>query len=88
MGFALPGMEPPYGQIISGILHPSGIIDSQQDVGGWPMLQSATPPDDSDEDGIPDTWEVDYQLNLNDPSDGNQLADDGYTMLEKYLNSL
>lgn len=72
----------------TGIQHPSGIIDSQQDVGGWPMLQSATPPDDSDEDGIPDTWEVDYQLNPNDPSDGNQLADDGYTMLEKYLHSI
>ncbi|MEH6304589.1 hypothetical protein RYH73_02980 [Olivibacter sp. CPCC 100613] len=72
----------------AGIQHPSGIIDSQQDVGGWPTLQSVTPPDDSDEDGIPDTWEVDHQLDPNDPTDANQLADDGYTMLEKYLNSL
>lgn len=66
----------------------SGIIDSQEDVGGWPELESAPPPTDSDHDGMPDPWERAHGLNPNDPSDRNTVADDGYTMLEKYLNSL
>jgi pectate lyase len=66
----------------------SGIIDSQGDVGGWPELESAAPPTDSDHDGMPDAWERAHGLNPNDATDRNTRADDGYTMLEKYLNSL
>ncbi len=65
-----------------------GIIDSQEDVGGWPELKSLPAPADSDHDGIPDEWERNNGLNPNDPSDGNKVAKDGYTYLEKYLNSL
>lgn len=35
----------------------SGIITTQEDVGGWPELQSAAAPPDSDNDGMPDGWE-------------------------------
>jgi len=66
----------------------SGLIDSQNDVGGWPELMSVPPPTDSDHDGMPDTWEVAHKLNPNDPADRNNISSDGYTMLEKYLNSL
>ena len=66
----------------------SGIIDSQKDVGGWPPLRSTTPPADSDHDGMPDEWEIRYGLNPKDPTDRNKPAADGYTMLEKYLNSI
>ncbi|GAA0880408.1 pectate lyase [Algoriphagus jejuensis] len=66
----------------------SGIIDSQEDVGGWPVLQSSSAPVDSDHDGMPDDWEKRNGLNPNKSSDRNTLAKDGYTMLEKYLNSL
>ncbi len=65
----------------------SGIIDSQNDVGGWPELKSASAPTDSDHDGMPDSWEKKNGLNPDDASDRNKVADDGYTMLEKYLNS-
>ena len=65
-----------------------GIIDSQEDVGGWPELKSLPAPADSDHDGIPDEWERNNGLNPNDSSDGNKVAKDGYTYLEKYLNSL
>lgn len=65
-----------------------GIIDSQNDVGGWPELKSIPPPVDTDHDGIPDEWERANGLNPNDPSDGNKTNSDGYTMLEQYLNSL
>lgn len=65
-----------------------GIIDSQNDVGGWPELKSLPAPKDSDHDGMPDEWEDKNKLDKNDPDDRNLIADDGYTMLEKYLNSI
>ena len=65
-----------------------GIIDSQNDVGGWPELKSTSAPTDSDHDGMPDEWEEEQGLDKKDPEDRNQLAPDGYTMLEIYLNSI
>jgi pectate lyase len=65
----------------------NGIIDSQEDVGGWPELKGGTPPADSDHDGMPDEWEKKYGLNPRDPSDGAKDADgDGYTNVEECLN--
>jgi uncharacterized repeat protein (TIGR02543 family) len=66
----------------------NGLIDTQSDVGGWPFLNSTAPPADSDHDGMPDDWETANSLNLNDDSDRNTIGEDGYTMLENYLNSL
>lgn len=65
-----------------------GIIDSQKEVGGWPVLQTQTPPTDSDGDGMPDKWEVSNKLNPANAADRNTVAKSGYTMLEVYLNSL
>jgi len=66
-----------------------GLIDSQNAVGGWPELRSLPAPVDSDHDGMPDAWEKKHRLNPNDPSDGAKASgNDGYTHLEKYLNSL
>jgi pectate lyase len=67
---------------------PCGIIDSQEDVGGWPELKSTPAPTDTDHDGMPDEWEAEKGLNPNDAADRNKIAVDGYTMLEKYLNSI
>jgi hypothetical protein len=68
-----------------------GLPDSQDDVGGWedyPEVHRAADWD-SDHDGIPDAWEKSHGLNPNDPSDRNgDYSGDGYTNLEKYLNSL
>ena len=66
----------------------SGIIDTQKDVGGWPVLNSSPAPLDTDHDGMPDSWEQKNKLNKENPDDRNTLAPDGYTMLEKYLNSI
>ena len=65
-----------------------GIIDSQQDVGGWPELNSFPASIDTDHDGMPDEWEIANDLNPDDGEDRNNVNDVGYTMLEKYLNSL
>jgi hypothetical protein len=55
----------------------------------WPDYETYSVPVDSDHDGMPDVWEKAHGLNPNDPSDANQdLNGDGYTNLEKYLNSL
>jgi hypothetical protein len=71
-----------------GVSQPSGIIDSQNDVGGWPVLNSAPAPADTDGDGMPDAWETSHGLNPNNAADGNNVGSDGYTMLEVYLNSI
>ncbi|HEY5614717.1 MAG TPA: pectate lyase [Bacteroidota bacterium] len=65
-----------------------GIIDSQAEVGGWPMLRSAASPLDTDSDGIPDEWERSRMLNPNDPHDGSTITASGYSNLEIYLNEL
>jgi hypothetical protein len=65
----------------------NGIIDSQEDVGGWPQLKGGPAPVDTDHDGMPDEWEKKCGLNPNDASDGAKDADsDGYTNVEEYLN--
>ena len=65
------------------------IIDSPSDVGGWPLLNALPAPLDTDQDGMPDSWENDNGLNPNDPSDRNDdNRGNGYTNLEEYLNEL
>jgi pectate lyase len=69
--------------------HEGRVIDSQDQVGGWPELKSTPAPLDSDGDGMPDDWEREHHLDPNNPADGAQIAHgEGYTNLEKYLNSL
>jgi len=51
------------------------------------VILSLTPPEnaDSDNDGMPDVWEVAHGLNPYNPSDANQDADgDGLTNLQEY----
>jgi pectate lyase len=88
VGASLPHRDSADARIVGEVRERRGsIIDSQEQVGGWPELKSATPPVDSDNDGMPDTWERRYGLNPRDPSDGSVDKDkDGYTNLEEYLN--
>jgi hypothetical protein len=68
-----------------------GLPDAQEDVGGWdnyPEVHRAAGWD-TDGDGMPDAWEKAHGLNAKDAADGKKdLNGDGYTNLEKYLNSL
>ncbi len=66
----------------------NGIINSQDDAGGWPTLNQTEAKADTDGDGMPDEWETSNGLNPNEASDGNTLGEGGYTHLEIYLNSL
>lgn len=67
----------------------NGLIDSQQDVGGWPQYIATVALVDTDGDGMPDEWEKSKGLNPEDGTDGVKynLSPD-YTNLEVYLNSL
>jgi hypothetical protein len=68
----------------------SGIIDSQDAVGGWPEYLTPSEdkiPADTDHDGMPDYWELENELNPEDPEDGKTINPDGYSNLEHYLNS-
>ncbi|MFD2033739.1 pectate lyase [Belliella marina] len=66
-----------------------GIIDSQKDVGSWPVLQKGEAMVDTDQDGMPDLWEVENGLDPNDPSNANSYdLDSKYTNLEVYFNGL
>lgn len=76
------------GKATSGKAH-TGIIDSQNDVGGWPSLQTQPSPKDADRDGMDDAWEVKHKLNPANGSDGaSYTLDKTYTNVEIYLNGL
>ena len=70
-----------------------GIIDSQEDVGGYPdetTFKGGEAPLDTDHDGMPDEWEVLHGLNPEDYNDNSviTLSAEGYTNVEMYLNEL
>ncbi|MBO5834427.1 MAG: pectate lyase [Bacteroidales bacterium] len=74
-----------------------GIIDTPYDLkpahadadwSPWPELKQTRSYKDADGDGMDDDWEISQHLNPQDASDGLLLDDNGYTMLEVYLNSL
>lgn len=66
----------------------NGFLDSPNDVGGWPILNSETAPIDTDHDGMPDNWETANGLSINNAEDRNDIGEGGYTNLEIYLNSI
>lgn len=71
-----------------------GFINSQDEITyadgstGFPKLNSLAAPLDSDGDGMPDEWETANGLNPNEPADGAEMAENGYTNLENYINNL
>jgi len=66
-----------------------GIITAPWQVGGYPDYKG-TPYKDSDNDGLPDSWELSHGLNPKNASDSAQPAKNGggYTNIEVYLNTV
>ncbi|MCD5381906.1 MAG: hypothetical protein LR017_01165 [Candidatus Pacebacteria bacterium] len=63
-------------------------INTESQVGGYPKFQYSTAyPTDSDDDGIPDSWEKAKGLNPN-KKDSTTFAPSGYMWIEEYANSL
>jgi len=66
----------------------NGIIDSQKDVGGFPKLKEGKPLPDSDNDGIPDEWEIKHQLNPKVANANGRDLDKNYDNIEVYFNDI
>ena len=66
-----------------------GIVTEVFEVGGYPNYQG-TPYKDSDNDGLPDAYEISHGLNPKDPNDSAKPAANGsgYSNIEVYLNTL
>lgn len=64
------------------------IITDPAAVGGFGSLAGGAAPADGDRDGMPDAWERSNGLNPANAADGDDYAADGYTNVERYLNSL
>lgn len=54
----------------------------------WYMqgLSPARPPEDTDDDGMPDEWEKARRLNPRDAADASKKMPSGYTAIEEYVN--
>jgi pectate lyase len=88
-GAILPKRDIVDTRIVNDVRNRTGkIIKSQEDVGGWPELKSIPAPTDTDHDGMPDLWETKHGLNPQNADDRNKVGEDGYTMLEKYMNNI
>ena len=90
VGAALPFRDAVDTRLVNDVRTRGGhLINSQQEVGGWPALRTGASPADSDNDGIPDAWETAHGLNPRNPADAGAVNPrTGYTPLEDYLNSL
>jgi pectate lyase len=65
------------------------IVWTETQAGGHPKIASQKPEQDTDHDGISDTWEKAHKLNPNDAADGQLFPKKSkYTNLELYLNDL
>jgi len=66
----------------------NGIIDSQNDVGGFPDLKKGESPLDSDDDGMPDEWEIKNNLDPKTANANGKDLDKNYDNIEVYMNDL
>ena len=64
-----------------------GIITDVSQVGGYPEYKG-TPYKDTDDDGMPDAYELKNGLNPKDASDAAKISKSGYSNIEVYLNSV
>ncbi|MDP6525725.1 MAG: hypothetical protein QGH15_16025 [Kiritimatiellia bacterium] len=87
-GASLPERDAVDYRIVKDVKEGTGkLINSVNEVGGYPELKSTPPPRDTDSDGMPDNWEKKYGFNLEDASDNIKDRDgDGYTNIEECLN--
>ncbi|MDA9552127.1 T9SS type A sorting domain-containing protein [Flavobacteriaceae bacterium] len=83
VGASLPTRDAVDIRIIDHFNNGDGTISSS---GEYPTILNGTALADTDNDGMPNVWEIENGLNINDASDRNNIQEDGYTNLEYYIN--
>jgi hypothetical protein len=89
-GATVPARDAVDTRIVQGVLNnpmTGACIDSPNEVGGWPALGAGAPPQDADQDGMPDAWEAAYGTNPGVFDPHGDIDGNGYANLEDYLNS-
>jgi pectate lyase len=88
-GATLPRRDAVDSRIVNEVTSGTGkIINDEEEVGGWPVLESTSPPVDSDNDGMPDDWEAARGLDPRVDDSAKDRDGDGYTNVEEYINGL
>lgn len=90
-GATLPKRDTVDKRVIKDVINNTGSVPlTLADIPGeaFPLLNSLPAPNDNDHDGMPDEWEIRKGLDPKNAADRNNVAADGYTMLEKYINSI
>jgi len=90
VGARLPRLDAVDRRILKDVVDGTGkIIDRPEEVGGYPVIESGVPPQDSDNDGMPDEWEKCHGLDPENAKDAHLDHDgNGYSNIEDYLNEL
>ncbi|WP_420110525.1 Ig-like domain-containing protein, partial [Pseudactinotalea sp.] len=89
VGASLPRYDSVDARLLSEVRNGTGrLINSQSEVGGYPVLDDGEAPRDKDHDGIPDVWERANGLDQNDASDGQAIGEGGFSNLEIYLETI
>ena len=83
VGASLPTRDAVDIRIIDHFNNGDGTISSS---GEYPTILNGTALADTDNDGMPNVWEIENGLNINDASDRNNIQEDGYTNLEYFIN--
>ncbi len=91
-GASFPSRDIIDARIVNDVINDTGhsiATTDEQPEGGWPTLDSLPAPTDTDQDGMPDSWETSHGLNPSNAADRNYYdLDADYTNLEVYLNGL
>lgn len=88
-GATLPVRDEVDNRIVNEVKAGTGNIrDSQNQVGGYPNMDSGEQILDTDLDGMPDKWENSEGFDPNEPDGTLDSNGNGYTNLEEFLNSL
>jgi hypothetical protein len=88
-GATLPKRDPLDQRLINDVKNGAGrFINTPPEAGGMPEFSDGAAPADTDHDGMPDAWEKANGFNPNNAKDGAELAANGYTNVENYLNAL
>ncbi|MCB9941951.1 MAG: pectate lyase [Planctomycetaceae bacterium] len=88
-GATVPTRDPVDRRIVEQVGKGTGrIIDSQNEVGGWPEYDSTVSPRASDNDGMPDDSERSHRLDPTKRNANGRDLDPNYDNVEVYINSL